>query len=351
MKPDETPTFFASDRHNKLCLFFALAIFLIEMPLLIFHIDLLFVAAVHTAVILLLGLILSYAIKKNWDLRFILLLAFGIAAFGPFGSLAFFSCMLFYTIYKRLSTPFEKWYAALFPDMELTPASRIYERIVSGWDDYKTQREVISFQDIMRVGSMEQKQTALEMIIQNFNPLLAPILKSALDDPNNQVRVQAASIVAKIDRDFEEKKIFLLRSLEQNPEQPQKLLGLAEHLDAYAFAGILDMIREKEYREMAVEYYKKYVELKPEDHQAWMALGRLLNRINAFDQVMEWFEERLQNSKFIPASGFAWYWEALYMLRSFNKLSESTHETYRQLLKSHPQKNLLECVELWAQKK
>jgi tetratricopeptide (TPR) repeat protein len=350
MKSIETPSFFADDTHNMSYILFAVIASFLELSALILTKGLTLFWVVHLLITAVLSLVAFYASRKEWDLRFLLLLWFGIVIFGPFGSLAYLSCFLFYVIYKRLSTPFEKWYSSLFPDLQLTQAGRIYERIISGWDDYKTQREVISFQDLMRVGSLEQKQTALEMIVLNFNPLLAPILKLALDDPSNQIRVQAASIVAKIDRDFEEKKIALLNDLQAHPEQLTKLLALAEHLDTYAFSGILDVIREKEYRELAIEYYREYIEQRPEDHQAWMALGRLLNRVNAFDQVMTWFEERLKKSAYIPPSGFVWYWEALYMLHSFNKLSDSAHDEYRKLLKTHPQKNVLDCVELWANK-
>lgn len=70
----------------------------------------------------------------------------------------------------------------------------------------------------MRVGSLDQKQGVLDVIAQNFNPALAPILRSALEDRENLVRVHAASIIAKIDRDFELRKKSWKLSLLKSPK-------------------------------------------------------------------------------------------------------------------------------------
>jgi polysaccharide biosynthesis protein PelE len=351
MKGEDEPSIFADDRFNIYYSMLALCLLLVETLPLFWGRGLKFFLVLHACITLLLIFFVLYAIGRHWDRRLPFLLGITLVLFGPFGSAGILIFLLFYVIFKRHSTPFEKWYAALFPDLQLSPAGKIYERILAGWDDYKTQREVVSFKDLMQVGSVEQKQTVLEMIAQNFNALLAPILKEALDDPSNQIRVQAASIIAKIERDFELKKKELIQALEKEPHTPSHLLALAEHLDTYAFAGIIDFFRERESRELAIEYYRKYIDQCPDDHQAWMALGRLLNRVNAFDQVMEWFEQRLKQSTHIPASSYAWYWEALYMLHSFNKLSESAQTIYRKLVQSNPQKDLLECVQLWASKR
>jgi tetratricopeptide (TPR) repeat protein len=345
----EDASIFADDRFNLMYLVLLICLFLLETASLFLIQAGSWFLLIHLAVCVIPTMIVFFALKIRLDMRLPAFIWIAVVLFGPFGSLGMCSFLIFYSIFKRLSTPFEKWYTALFPDFQLSPAGKIYERIVAGWDDYKTHREIISFQDLMQVGTVQQKQSVLEMIAQNFNPILAPILKMGLEDSSNQIRVQSASIISKIERDFEMKKKTLLKELEKDPGHPATLFALAEHLDAYAFSGIIDFFRERESREMAIEYYRKYIDKRPEDHKAWMALGRLLNRLNAFDKVLDWFEEQMKKSSAsIPISSYTWYWEALYMLHNFNKLSSSAQAVYREILKSNPQKEILECIQLWA---
>lgn len=344
LNSQENSVILADDRKNLLYLLLSLPFCAFEL-MAFFSLPLYLIGHLISSCVLL-GL-LFWANQRRFDLRLPWLFFISVVFLGPLGVLGFFCFYVFYSIFKLFATPFEQWYAALFPTMQIPSASKIYERIIAGWDDYKTQREVISFQDMMRVGSLDQKQGVLDVIAQNFNPALAPILRSALEDRENLVRVHAASIIAKIDRDFELRKKELEAQLAKEPEESSYFLALAEHLDTYAFSGVIDFFREKESRELAIEYYKRYIDRKPDDHEAWVALGRILNRLQAFDQVASWFEEKLKRHEEIPANCYPWYWEALFMLQSYNLLSDSAKKAYNELAQQSGSKNLLDCVNLW----
>src|SRR5262245_26247119 len=109
MKPSEnnhSPVLFGDDSPNRFYFIFSLSVCLVEFILLFSRVPLSLLLAVHFVIILFLAGIFLYALKSAWDLRFLILLTLGITLFGPFGSIAFFCCLLFYAVYKRVWTPF-----------------------------------------------------------------------------------------------------------------------------------------------------------------------------------------------------------------------------------------------------
>ncbi len=311
---------------------------------LIQFINVIFFIILHCIALLLLVRFAFYAAKQNQDLRYPLLLLASTLGAGAFGVAGFILVWLLYPLYFKFSTPFMNWFRDLFPQHDMLTTS--YLRIKSGWDDYSRPHQITPFQDIFTYGTLLHKQAVLDAIVKEFDPVVAPILKRALRDSSNGVRIQAAAIIAKIDFDFTARLKRLLQSRANAPNNPLILLKLAEHFDAYAHTGLLDSAREKESQERALAFYQEYLQKSPEDMNAWIAKGRLLVRMGDFEGVIRWFEE--QKDKGIPAKAYLWYLEALYMLHRYEELEANAKEHYPNLEKESLPSEFYPSLAIWA---
>jgi hypothetical protein len=256
---------------------------------------------------------------NNWAL--LLLAAFGAGALGIAGFLLF---LLLRKLYAKFMTPASVWFAGLFPEEHLSGFDQIFRRVQSGWDDYSSLAETSSFQDLFTNGTLAQKQAVLDVIVKELSPSFMPILKQALKDPLNAVRIQAAAIVTKIDLDFEKKRL----ELQKQPLQEEAvLLALAKHCDLYASLAILDPLRQKEIAREAIRWYRDYLQKKPEDQNSWFAIGRLLFHAGDFIPFLEWCDTYRTHFKGLPAIVHSWQLEALYRLHRYAELAVTARAT------------------------
>jgi hypothetical protein len=302
--------------------------------------------SVHLLFVVLLALNIRFASKSHEDLRYPCLLFFAVLGTGPFGSAGFLVMSLLYPLLSRISTPFSRWLKDLFPAHQ-NVSENIYARIHSGWDDYHGETEVTPFLDIMHFGTLAQKQSVLDAVLKDFVPQYSSILKLALKDPSNSIRIQAAAIVAKLEFDFEERLKKLLREHTEDPKNPTLVLQIAEHLDAFAFTGILNPAREIENRQNAYLYYTDYLERSPQDQKCWLVVGRLLLRQQQYAAVLDWYEK--YNFQFEIPSGVAlsWYLEALYMLRDYKQLETKAPFALEVIRKEGLPQDLIAALESW----
>jgi hypothetical protein len=277
------------------------------------------------------------------DLRLPLLLVLATCFLGPIGSVGTLVAGVTARIYARSATPFEEWYASLFPDVERAP--RLPQAAVSG---DQGRGSVAPFGDILSFGQLSQKQELLTLIASDFRPEFAHVLRMALNDANNAVRVQAATAIARIEDEFLQRRMRMSAAVLENPLDPSRVWSLATLLDEYANAGIMDREREAAARDEATHAYVDYLQLVGKDAAAQQAIGRL--RLRAGDHVgaARWLEQRGDAGSTRPESRLV-YMEALFELRRFDDL--------RNYAATHAQDLLLsdglplearETAKLWA---
>lgn len=283
-------------------------------------------ALMHLCIVLVLTWFTYRSYKRGEDLRFPLMLLFSVFGTGPFGAGGFLLCGIIYPIFSLFTTMPEVWFEELFPEPSVSSFAKIYQRVTSGWDDFNLMSEVATFQDIFNYGTLTQKQAVLDAIIHDFNPVYSPILKEALKDPHNTVRIQAAAIMSKLDLDFSAELTSILAEQKKNPDDPALLLRLGKQYDTYVFFGILDPIREREIGERAIACYQDYLKINPDDRQVWFSIGRLLFHLKDYDSFLIWCEEYREKYKQIPAIVQAWYLDALYRLKRYDELSQRMKE-------------------------
>ena len=202
---------------------------------------------------------------------------------------------------------------------------------------------MLPLNDILSFGSFAQKQAAVTLITKYYKPSFAPVLKKALADESNAIRVQAATAMAKIEAEFLSKMMALSREAEKRPDDAVALRALAAHYDDYAFSGVLDPKREVETRGLAVETYRTLLALAPSDVNARSAVGRLLVRQRMFEQAAAWYARYPVDEW--PAAARLWHMESLFALSRYAELRSLAAEP---LAEGAVAPNAAQAVALWG---
>lgn len=242
------------------------------------------------------------------------------ATFGPFGSLISFITLIAYQYYRKRSGSFIEWFATLFPEDKVNESNALYERIIFGLDNHNSKVHIEPFQDILSYGTLKQKQMALMKITRYFRPQFAPILRQALEDKEAAIRVQAATIMAKIERDFTKKYMLLEREVQEDSANVNTMMLFAELCDEYAHSGLLDEDSEKKSRTKAIEIYEQCGLLEPENDQVKLRLGRLYLRCRELEKAVRFLKECIDRQGLKSPSLVLWYMEALFYMRAFRKM-------------------------------
>jgi hypothetical protein len=309
------------------------------------------------AVPLLIHLILSIAVammafaqyRKGANVQHLALLAIVSSTTGVLGVAGALLGFLLTVIFRGKSYHFREWYQTMFPTDTLSEAQSVYDSILEGLDENPSRYSVIPFTDVMRLGSEGQKRRALAKMTSRFHPRFAPAFKLALADEHHTIRVQAATAVAKIEREFTAKleRIELART--KQPGNALLTLALAKFYDDYAFTGILDTELERVNRDRAVQTYRSYLQQDPNSNEAWIAIGRLLHRSGQLEEASEWFRSALDRG-IRNESMVLWYFECLFRLGNYRELRRAILEFGRGVAahEALPQ-DVREAVGLWMQ--
>jgi len=276
--------------------------------------------AVHVVVVGVLGLWSWSVAWRKRDLRFPHLLVGSSLLMGPFGAGGTVLCALLYALFRRHTSSFEEWYAALFPAQKTASARALFQEIVwAGDDDSMAARSVASFTDILAFGTFEQKQGLLALIATYFKPAFAPALKAALAHQEPAIRVQAATAVAQIEQRFMRRSVDLESELARRPGDVPLIAAAARHYDDYAFTGLLDAERQDENRRRALALYSMALDKTPENGVLELAKGRLLVRLEAFEEAGQLLARSAEAGR-LPPVGTIWYLECLFKQRAYSRL-------------------------------
>lgn len=265
-----------------------------------------------------LGAWLRWVIEAGRDARLPSMLGVATAVAGPFGAAGALVTLVLGDLFSRTSMTFEEWYESLFPTEE-TNEGRGILGLVKGINALADgQTNVLPLNDILSFGSFAQKQAAVTLITKYYKPSFAPVLKKALADESNAIRVQAATAMAKIEAEFLSKMMTLSREAEKRPNDAAALRALAAHYDDYAFSGVLDPKREVDTRGLAVDTYRRILAIDSSDANARSVVGRLLVRQRLFAEAADWYACYPVNEW--PAAARLWHMESLFALGRYAEL-------------------------------
>lgn len=316
---------------NLITILVAALVFSCETLLLLNLSNLNFFLVAHFLIILFLIIYLSLINYFKGPLLAPLLLLILTIGAGPFGAGTFILTALLQSVFGLFATPEKIWIEGLFPQSDIKPFEEIIQRIRSRWDDYSHLNEASSFTNLFTFGSLLDKQKVLDVIATDFDPQYAPLLRAALKDSQNAVRIQAAAITTKIDYDFSNAVKKLEKKHEESPHDLTTLLHLAELLQAYALAGILDHFRQKEINALALHYYRVYFQTVPEKNKnIWLTIARLLFYQKEYVEFIAWYHQGKEIFGPLPTIVDSWYLESLQKLGHYD-------EFFAHLKRSHAQ--------------
>ena len=239
-------------------------------------------------------------------------------AAGPFGIII---CLIA-SLTHALSAPYamspSEWIESMFEREPDSESVRLFERITQRMDDFEDAEKVEPFRDILIGGTILQKQMAAAKIARYFRPQFAPLLLQAANDPNAAVRVQAATALAKIERDVMTRYIRLENALKSLDNDDPAKLKLAEFYDDYAFSGLLDDTYRQNLRDKAIVIYKACL-ATTNDPDCRLRLGRLYLRQNQNEAARDCLMP-LVNASADARTARYWYMEALFRLHQYDEL-------------------------------
>lgn len=298
------------------------------------HIGLATAFFIHAVVcgLLILGYVLFTPLANNHLFMGLLMLA--TIPLGPIGAAGALASMLLWMWFSLFSAPFSEWFQTIFPSPVITAPEAIDEDLRTGRDEAAKQYDVEPFMDVIRYGNDDQKRRALGKITSFFSPGFAPVLRLALQDESNMIRVQAATAISMIENRFQSKLMQLENVYKQyHKDDPVTVLALANYLDDYAFTGILDDARERSNRHNAKHLYEEYLIAEPNDGVTRTRYGRLLLRLGEYQTAIRQFEKALDER--LSPTRSAWLAEAYFRsgdYDSLRSLAAMLHRDYADML-------------------
>lgn len=260
--------------------------------------------------------------KYRMDGQGALLLLVSTAALGPIGFVgAVFSLALRQVSGRISARKLDEYYAWMAGETKVDAAAELYKDLTLGREQPGRDMANATIIDLLRWGTLDEKYKMIAALGRNFRPELVPALRFALASEDPTIRIQAAALVAKVEKDFTQRWLALRSEIENDPTQPERYFALARHLDEYAYAGIVDSLRERDIREQATELFRAYLTLNDTNKDARLFLGRLLTRLGEHAEALACLEPFLDDER-----ALAWYYQSLYGLGRFDQLRELLQE-------------------------
>lgn len=300
------------------------------------------VVAAHFGFVAMLTAWMSASPGCRADLRLPLLLVVSTATLGPLGAAGTMLTAALVRIYARSARPFEEWYAALFP--AAGPLDPLRAVVLANGD----RGSVAPFADILAFGTIGQKQELIGLMANEFQPAFAPVLRLALDDPDNAIRVQAASAVTRVEHHFLTRSEELGEAVRADPADPSKVRALAAFHADYGSAGIFDAERGRQARAQAISAYVDYICLVPDDDEARAAIGGLLLQDGRSEEASTWLVGSLAQANARPHV-LLLYMDAQYRLGCFSEVRRLAAAYYEEMkAKDDVPLVVLEMMRLWG---
>jgi hypothetical protein len=258
--------------------------------------------------------------SRGKDLRWSALMLLMLGAAGPFGAgMCLLTCFL-YGFNVKVAAPFMEWFASLFPEDAESLGKHVYERIRAGYERAPEQIAVEPFRDILAYGSFAQKQAALVKMTLHFRPQFVPLMRRALNDTDNAVRVQAATAIAKIERDYLQLAVKLEKEHARQPDNLIQLARFAAFCEGYADSGISDALGQQAYRAKAIALYNELQQKTGESPETDEALARLYGHTQEPERACFHFERALAARETPTPELLHSYAETLYRMQAYGRL-------------------------------
>ena len=226
------------------------------------------------------------------------------------------------------------WHEHLFPNLavdELTERTEEISRRHSGNDGAG---EIESFFDVLRWGTLPEKEHVLSLISRSFRPEFAPVLRAGLAVDDLGLRAQAAAGLSMLETRISARLGNLQQAFrDAEPEQRKAAaIELALALSDAAHTGLYDEARNAEMRREIVSILTNCAD--PAEPRINTMLGRTLIQLGEFDRAVE----ALSGAADATGSGeaaFDWLLEGVFRQGDYRRIGllvEGRAESVRSLV-------------------
>lgn len=288
--------------------------------------------------------------KEGLDERLAWLGSLMVFFLGPIGALGTIWATLQYYHYRKHATPFDDWYRSILPTQNISRSERLIERLRAWGREAEEAHHngPIPFNELISMGSRNDKQLAIAMMARNFNAAFAPAFKQALADDDNAVRVQAASAITRIEDQYQQAAMRFEAKAKKTPSL-KTFRALAEHYDSHANAGLTDSDSILELRKKSAKAYQHALTIAPDDYSTLWAYGRLLVRMKQFMESCRIYEHAFSLGNEVIVTDRVWYWEALYRGKRYQDLRNQVERYFGTLPEDvNLPPTLMDTLRLWA---
>ena len=206
---------------------------------------------------------------------------------GPFGVLLAWTLVLFGRPKLRDQEAFGDWVdrqmeVSVDSDYDTWRALTLDDRLrIEGAS------ETQALCDILDGDDQRAKLKALSVIHRRFDAAMIAPLRTALHDTDAAVRVMAASVLAKLQKEYGDQVVELQKEADARPEDAVQWILLAHMHLAYVRSGLLSTERLKDERDKARAALLRAIELRPAEDQARLELGTLMIEMAMYREAFE----------------------------------------------------------------
>lgn len=205
--------------------------------------------------------------------------------------------------------------------------------------------------DMFKFGSSVEKQNVLSVINNNYQPKFAKILRMALQDSDNVIRIQAAAILADLEQRQQQKLIELEAKAKteaaKTPHSSQAQLELAGHYDDIAHSGVVDQVRRTKLLTKAAEIFEAVYQKNTQDAAMAKKLARVYYRLDKPQHAAEVIAPFAKTMDDISLS--LWYLELLFVTHNRDELRAMAKKLAPKIEHNHAYPiKLQKAVKLWA---
>jgi hypothetical protein len=142
--------------------------------------------------------------------------------------------------------------------------------------------QVRPLMDVIVEGTRSEKLDALAVVYRRYDARLSAVLKRALRDPDMPVRVQAATVTAKLNATFGRKVADYQTAAAAAPKVAASWRDTADARLAYAGSGLLEAPRARAEIDLAVSDLSRAIELDPANRSSRDLLERARQHLAAW---------------------------------------------------------------------
>jgi hypothetical protein len=275
----------------------------------------------HVFLLIALSIILLLFSLFELDLKLIVSTFVLVAFMSAVGALCACIMILAYLFFSRHYVDVNELIADLLAVRKRDQAENLYENLLASYEDYSGKSHSVPYQDVLAVGTEDQKLIVLGKIDHFYNRSFAPLLFSAIQDKSNLIRVCAATVITKLHAKLLSKLHMLEEIYYSHQTSLKNLYKLAEYYDVCAASQLFDATLEGMFRYKAVALYERYLKTEKNDIAVKFSLGRLYLHINLPRKAYHLLKPRAMQLN-APMNTRLWFMECMFILHKYDELRE-----------------------------